>query len=950
VTVPLLIALLVASPFLFVLARRPILRRLAVRNAARRPREALLVVLGSLLGAAIITGSAVVGDTMDASIRQAARQHLGPIDELVVARNAGEWRSIQARLRGLPGSSVDGVVPLASFDTATTAGAGGALRTVPNARVVGYDFAAAEAFGGGGGGATGLSGPTPAPGHAAITTDLAQALDVVPGAQIDVYAYGRPSTFTVDRVLPRLGLAGFSLNGQQEARNVLVSPSVFAALTHDRPSGAAPPSWYVAVSNRGGIEGGARLSTEVMQSIRSATAGIDPQITDVKQQFLDTADETGKTFTQMFTAMGSFGVFAGLLLLINLFVMLAAERKSELGMARAVGMRRSQLVGAFATEGFIYALLAALLGTAVGVGLGRVLVAWSQSAFSSEHNRFDLYFTVKPTSLAQTFVIGFVVAVATIVVMSVRVSRLNIIRAIRDIAEPPPRRRGRWLYLGIAGAALGALWTVSAAASKEPFGLLLGPTLVFIGLAPALTRIAPRRTATSVLAAATVAWGALVFAVFPDSAEGASIMMYVAQGIVMTAGGVAFVTMQQDRLGAALHRFGGRVLSLRLGLAYPLARRGRTGLTVAMYALVVFILTFITSISFMIDKQVSAATADVSGGAKVFVRSSPANPVSISALTRTPGVAAVAPLSQSEASFALANSPEEHFWPMTAFDDSLLKLGPPALEDRGFYRTDLDAWTSVLSDPNLIIADPIFLQRGGPPNFSVKVGDRLTIINPLTGGSHDVAVAAIATGDGLIANGMLYGWRGAHQLFGDRLVPSRSYVALVPGTNAETFAAHLQSEFITNGAEGFSIAALTDEAFSMTHQIFQLFEGYLAMGLLVGIAGIAVVMIRAVRERRRQIGTLRALGFPAQAVGRSFAIEAAYVAVQGTLIGTLLALLTLYTIVSRSDAMGDITFAVPYVQLAVLLAGTVVASLVATIAPAMSATRIRPAVALRMTS
>jgi putative ABC transport system permease protein len=136
----------------------------------------------------------------------------------------------------------------------------------------------------------------------------------------------------------------------------------------------------------------------------------------------------------------------------------------------------------------------------------------------------------------------------------------------------------------------------------------------------------------------------------------------------------------------------------------------------------------------------------------------------------------------------------------------------------------------------------------------------------------------------------------------------------------------------------------------MTHQIFQLFQGYLAMGLFVGIAGIAVVMIRAVRERRRQIGTLRALGFPAQSVGRSFAIEAGYVALQGTLIGALLALLTLYTIIARSDAMGDVTFAVPYLQLAVLLAGTVLASLVATIAPAMSATRIRPAVALRMTS
>jgi putative ABC transport system permease protein len=135
----------------------------------------------------------------------------------------------------------------------------------------------------------------------------------------------------------------------------------------------------------------------------------------------------------------------------------------------------------------------------------------------------------------------------------------------------------------------------------------------------------------------------------------------------------------------------------------------------------------------------------------------------------------------------------------------------------------------------------------------------------------------------------------------------------------------------------------------MTRQIFQLFQGYLAMGLLVGIAGIAVVMVRAVRERRRQIGTLRALGFPAQSVGRSFAIEAGYVALQGTVIGVLLALLTLYTIVTRSDAMGDLQFAVPIAQLSILLAATVAASLLATVAPALSATRIRPAVALRMT-
>jgi ABC-type lipoprotein release transport system permease subunit len=45
--------------------------------------------------------------------------------------------------------------------------------------------------------------------------------------------------------------------------------------------------------------------------------------------------------------------------------------------------------------------------------------------------------------------------------------------------------------------------------------------------------------------------------------------------------------------------------------------------------------------------------------------------------------------------------------------------------------------------------------------------------------------------------------------------------------------------------------------------------------------------------------------------------------------------------------MGELDFAVPFGQLSILLVGTVAASLLATIAPALSATRIKPAVALR---
>jgi putative ABC transport system permease protein len=174
-------------------------------------------------------------------------------------------------------------------------------------------------------------------------------------------------------------------------------------------------------------------------------------------------------------------------------------------------------------------------------------------------------------------------------------------------------------------------------------------------------------------------------------------------------------------------------------------------------------------------------------------------------------------------------------------------------------------------------------------------------------------------------------------------------VGLSPGVDADAFAADVQSAFLRNGAEAVSIATIMDEGFTMTRQIFQLFEGYLAMGLLVGIAGTAVVMVRAVRERRRQIGTLRAIGFGARPVGRSFAIETGFVAVEGTVIGALLALVTLYDIVAMSDSFGEMGFSVPFMQLTILLVGTVAASLVATVWPTVAASRIRPAVALRMT-
>jgi putative ABC transport system permease protein len=950
-TVSLTLVALVSLPFIAILVRRPVLRRLALRNAVRRPREAALVVLGSLLGAAIITGSAVVGDTMDASIRQVARTHLGPIDELVMTRNAAEQAQLLRVLQPLESGNIDGVLAFATIDAAVTSN-GPHVRTAPRSQLLSLNFAQARAFGGDAE-ATGITGSTPEVGHAAITADVARVLGVSAGGRIAIHAYGNRRTLIVDRVLPRLGVAGFWLGPEQEARNVLVSPKTFDLI---RASGAGgqPPTWRIAVSNRGGVEHGALLTDEVSTRIHTAAEanGFDAQIYPVKRSTLDVAEAVGKGFASMFTAMGSFGVLAGLLLLVNLFVMLAAERKTELGMARAVGMRRAELVGAFATEGWIYAVVATALGVAAGIGLGAVLVSLSARIFATEHNRFDLFFTLKPQSLAQSFAIAFLVALATVVATSLRISRLNIIRAIRDLAEPPSRRRrARWLLVGGLAAAVGVALTLQGWSSRDGFALLLGPSLAVIGLAPLGARLIPSSTSHSVAALLVVVWGASIFALVPESTKGASIMLYVLQGVVLTAAAVTLVSLQQERLSRAL-RFltGGRSLSLRLGLAYPLARRSRTGLTIAMYALVVFILTFITSLAHMIDSEVETATKHVQGGYSVILSSSPSNPVSAARLLTVDSVTHVAPLARTSGLFRVQGMNEDAMWNLTAFDRRFVAGGPPILDDRGAYRSDKAAWEAVLRDPDLAIVDPAFLQNGGgPANFAAEPGSKISLKDPYTGRRRVLTVAATVPIDYFIENGVFYGSEGARTLFRYPLALDRLYVSLAPGTDADQFAADVQASFLANGTEAVSIKTIMDEGYTMTRQIFQLLQGYLAMGLIVGIAGTGVVMVRAVRERRRQIGTLRALGFGSRSVGRSFAIETGFVAAEGTVIGAALALVTLYDIVALSDSFGQMSFSIPYVSLTVLLLGTVAASLLATVWPTITASRIRPAVALRMT-
>ncbi len=243
----------------------------------------------------------------------------------------------------------------------------------------------------------------------------------------------------------------------------------------------------VAVSNRGGDVAGAGLSDEVVALLQPVVQELGLEIQTLKADAIEDADAAGNAFMAFFTTFGTFSIAAGILLIFLIFVMLAAERRAELGIARAVGTRRGHLVQMFTFEGVAYDLLAAFVGALLGalVALAMVTVMASAFAAADADEGFQIEFAVSPRSLVIAFALGMLLTLVVVAVSAWRVSVMNVSTAIRNLPEPPTGRRRRRLVLATVAIVLGALLMVSGTSSGTATPVMLGVSLVLLGLVPA---------------------------------------------------------------------------------------------------------------------------------------------------------------------------------------------------------------------------------------------------------------------------------------------------------------------------------------------------------------------------------------------------------------------------------------------------------------------------------
>ena len=228
-------------------------------------------------------------------------------------------------------------------------------------------------------------------------------------------------------------------------------------------------------------------------------------VDDSKRDTLDMGELAASAFTTIFIAAGLFGITAGLVLIFLIFVMLAAERKPEMGMVRAVGGQRGHLVDMFVFEGTAYDLAAAAVGMALGAGTGMIIAVTLGRAFAG--SGLTIHPNISLRSLIVSYSLGMLVTFVTVLFSANRVSRLNIVSAIRDLPEPPRppsylrdrllapfrmvadgfralfhlrllRALRAWL-IGLPGSLLRLLWM---GFTSGPFMLLLGLYLTPLGI------------------------------------------------------------------------------------------------------------------------------------------------------------------------------------------------------------------------------------------------------------------------------------------------------------------------------------------------------------------------------------------------------------------------------------------------------------------------------------
>lgn len=419
--------------------------KIGFRNISRRLGNTALVIIGSLVGSALIAGSLVMADSMDATFKDMVYRLIGENDATISFSDktatdmpfafvtSEEYEEIK---KVLENDQIDGIVPAFSIQTSPVKldSEGKPVINAYNVSVVSYEYEDLKDFGEEAN--AGIEYLKDLQGNEVLVDkSLAKQLELAEGDTIRA-VYG-PSVMEmkVDKIFEGKGVLGGGL--------IIANPEYLM-----ESLGFSSPVYNgILVSAKGGVEPKNYDGQKFKQFIEDTLKNVKNDRVDFKvsEWKADALDGYGmKVFSIMFLAMSSFGILSGILLIVNLYMMLAEERKKEHAILRAIAFTRSDLVKIFTYEGYLYSILSSLAGSAVGIGIGYILIFTLGKMFASLTGGTDflrMQFGLTWQSLVIAFLSGFLITMITVIGSSIKMSGLNIVSAIRNLKEEKKKEK-----------------------------------------------------------------------------------------------------------------------------------------------------------------------------------------------------------------------------------------------------------------------------------------------------------------------------------------------------------------------------------------------------------------------------------------------------------------------------------------------------------------------------
>ena len=655
------------------------------------------------------------------------------------------------------------------------------------------------------------------------------------------------------------------------------------------------------------------------------------KVGEAKREEVDFLIKRAQSDGAIFTGLSLFVALAGSALVVNLGLALAEERRPRHAVLRALGLSRTGMITLSVLEGALYSLAAAVAALVPGAVVGLALAQRFQGgtvlySYALENRVGPLLYSITAGSVALSIAIGALIVLATLFATSVRSSRMQISSAIKNLPEPVRRKRSLWRTALLAGLGLGSLAAVVV--GSLPVRLAGGVGLVIMAAALVSGRVSDRLRAT-ITGAALTAWAAI------EVGGGTNLsgeFQMLGLGALVAVFGLSLVVASNLRVLEIPAGWlqGGARATLRPSLAYLTRRPLRAGLGTGAFAVVLALMTitavllptFVGAVSSGLDEFDIRVDAPTTPGLSLPDSVRPQIVREIAMPTRP---------FRGDVSLSTGAVQKDQYVPLYALSSTQLAAAPFQLASRDSrFKSDAEVWQALGEDPHLVIT----------PSYQTP-GVTITLAGP--DGPVQFHVVGVPKTLGLEG---LVGSEAAMATFATLPVGTTILAKTAPGADATAVARQIEREVFSQGADTTTVKEMMDTAATGTRALTDFIRLVMGLGLLVGVVSLGILALRAVIERRRSIGVLRALGYRPGQVLAGIVSEGLITATCGALVGIGIGVLMAALFIPL--ALPGAPIEIDASTLAVIVGLIYISVLAVTIPPALRAARLPAVEALRL--